>query len=150
MIKNSFIIKILVVAFFVSSFLIGISSVSAQTNTTPNQPVFSGASDPSSCNLGATGSTFTTFTECIVDTIISIIVPFLFAIALIAFSIGVLNYVKNADNESKRSESLQLIIWSLIGLFFMVSVWAFSGMVADFLGVTGATSDLKIPQIKDN
>jgi len=61
-----------------------------------------------------------------------------------------LNYVKNADNESKRSESLQMIIWSLIGLFFMVSVWAFSGMVANFLGLDGANTTLIIPKIKDN
>jgi|GEM_PF-3413345 len=149
MIKNIFIVKIVAITFLVSSFFVGISSVYAQTNTTPNQPTFVGASNPSSCNIGASGATFTDFTECIVDFLVSIIVPFLFAVALITFSIGVLNYVKNADNESKRSESLQMIIWSLIGLFFMVSVWAFAGMVANFLGLGNANTTLIIPKIKE-
>lgn len=129
---------------------LSVLNTNAQTqSSTQSSGSFVGASAPETCNLGSSGATFTTFTQCIVDSIISIVVPFLFAIALVTFSIGVLNYVKNADNESKRSESLQMIIWSVIGLFFMVSVWAFSAMVANFLGVPGATSDLKIPQIKE-
>lgn len=86
--------------------------------------------------------------QCAVSFLSDVFVPFLFAIALLAFLYGVFNYVRNADNEGKRSESLRLIAWSLIGLFFMTSAWAFAAMFANFFGAEGAPSSLIIPQFK--
>lgn len=85
---------------------------------------------------------------CVVSFVTEALVPFLFAVALVVFTYGIINYVRYADNESRRKEYLQLIIFSLIGLFFMVAVWAFAAMFAHFFGAQGAPNSLIIPQFK--
>lgn len=65
------------------------------------------------------------------------IVPFIFALALIAFIWGVMQYYLNPENEEKRSKGKEFIVGGLIALFVMVSVWGLVNIL------TGTFSSMK-------
>ena len=109
--------------------------VSAKINNSSNK-----------CNdVGKSGATFSDFAECVVDIVSEAFVPYIFALGLLAFAVGVFGYIKNAEDESRRSDSVKLISWSLVGLFFMVTVWVFALMFSIIFG-NDSTSNIIIPQ----
>lgn len=65
------------------------------------------------------------------------VVPFIFALALIAFIWGVMQYYLNPENEEKRSKGKEFIVGGLIALFVMVSVWGLVNIL------TGTFSSMK-------
>lgn len=57
------------------------------------------------------------------------IVPLFMTVATVAFMWGMITYFLNPDNEEKRKSGKSYMIWGLVGLFVMVSMW---GIVAIF------------------
>ena len=45
------------------------------------------------------------------------------AFALLGFLWGLSKLILNADNEQKRAEGKQILLWGIIALFAMVSIW---------------------------
>lgn len=70
--------------------------------------------------------------------------PVLLALSVIVFVIGVIKYISNADDESKRTEGRNFMIYGIIALFVMVSVW---GLVAIIQGTFGLSTGPVIPQL---
>lgn len=67
-----------------------------------------------------------------IDTILSPLIPILFTLALIAFFWGVGKYViQGASDEKAREQGKQIMIWGIVGLFVMVSVWGLVILVQD-------------------
>ncbi len=62
-------------------------------------------------------------------TLINYVVPLLFTVAVVAFIWGVIQMVINPANEEARKKGKSFMIWGLVGLFVMVSVW---GIVSVF------------------
>jgi hypothetical protein len=74
-----------------------------------------------------------------------VLIPFVFALALLMFVWGMFRFfVYGAHNEEDRSKGRQLIIWSIIGLSLMFSIW---GIVAIFSeGIFGTVNSApKLP-----
>lgn len=71
----------------------------------------------------------------VIDQIINPLIPVLIGIAMIVFFWGVIQYVLNAESEEKRSTGRQHMLWGIIGLFIMVSVWGIIYLLQDFFGV---------------
>ncbi len=63
------------------------------------------------------------------------LIPLVFAIAILAFFWGVARYIMNADNESERTKGNQMIIYSIIALFVMVSIWGIISILTGTFGV---------------
>ena len=70
------------------------------------------------------------------ETIINKLAPLLIAIAVIVLLIGIINYIRAGDDEEKRAKGKNEMIYGIIGLFVMVSIW---GLVA----ILSGTFDLK-------
>ncbi|MFA6353909.1 MAG: pilin [Candidatus Paceibacterota bacterium] len=82
---------------------------------------------------------------CYITTIINnSIIPLIFALATVMFVWGVVNFfVLNADEEKKRAQGKQFMIWGIIALAVMLSVW---GLV----GILGSTFNIRstiLPQV---
>lgn len=77
--------------------------------------------------------------ECIINKVIKEIInpliPVLIGIGLIVFFWGIIQFVLNADSEEKRSTGKQHMIWGILGIFIMVSVWGIIYLLQDFFGV---------------
>lgn len=80
-----------------------------------------------------------------VDNIVNPLIYFLFAIALLYFLYGVFVFILNADDESKRDTGKKHMLWGIVGLFIMVSVYGILGLI---IGTMGVSSD-NIPNSLD-
>lgn len=63
--------------------------------------------------------------------IINPLILLLFGTAMIVFFWGVIQFIYYADNDSKRNEGKQHLLWGTIGLFIMVAVYGILNLVID-------------------
>jgi hypothetical protein len=73
------------------------------------------------------------------------LVPIIFSIAIIAFFWGIIQYVINAENEAKRKEGRDYILWGFGALFVMVAIWGIIALISNTLGI-GVGGTLGVPQ----
>lgn len=63
------------------------------------------------------------------------VIPLIFALAIALFVWGVVQYVINADSEEKRKKGKQFMIWGIIALTVMLSVWGLVKIVGGTFGL---------------
>jgi hypothetical protein len=51
------------------------------------------------------------------------IIPFLGAVAFLVFVWGVVRFIKSAGNEQEIKDSKNILIWGVIGLFVLITIW---------------------------
>lgn len=110
-----------------------------------------GASAPSLVSLTGTGATCSLagspkfqdllcyFTRIINDSVI----PLIFSLALVMFVWGVVQYVINSSEEAKKEKGRQFMIWGIIALAVMISVWGLVGILSSTFNINGSI----IPQV---
>jgi hypothetical protein len=76
-------------------------------------------------------------------TISRFIVPLVFGLAMVLFIWGVVQYVINTDDETKKKKGKMFMIWGIVALSVMVSVW---GLVK-ILGNTFGVDTTVVPQL---
>lgn len=69
--------------------------------------------------------------------IINPLIILLFALALLYFLWGLYNFISNQDNEEKKSEGKQSMIWGVIGITIMMGVWTLLNIVLNTFGING-------------
>lgn len=66
----------------------------------------------------------------------TVVVPVIFTLAFAAFIWGVVNYFfLHGSDEGKRAEGRQFIIWGIIGMVVLFSVWGFVNILLSTLGI---------------
>lgn len=80
---------------------------------------------------------------CIFINLLLDFLPFIVVIAVGAFIMGLIRYVANGDNEEKRGEGTKMMIYGIVGLFFMVSIWGILNIFVSSFGLP-----FGIPQFK--
>lgn len=69
----------------------------------------------------------------------TVVVPVIFAFAFAAFVWGVVNYFfLNGGDETKRTEGRQFVLWGIIGMVVLFSVWGFVNIMLSTLGIAPA------------
>lgn len=107
------------------------------TNGTANPNQFNGQTSNTISsfvpdNSGTCSTTFVTvldillFFKCIIS--VSII-PLLFAIAISVFVWGIVQYIKNAADSKKREEGRNFMIYGVVSIFVIVSMWGLVGFL---------------------
>lgn len=93
-----------------------------------------------------------TFIGKISEFINGVIIPFIFGLALLMFIWGVFKYfILGGSDEGKQEEGKQLILYSVIGLVVMVSIFGIVNLVANgFFGETDRQNIQNIPNIPTN
>ena len=72
------------------------------------------------------------------------VIPLIFALAVVLFVWGVVQFVINSDEEAKKEKGKQFMIWGIIALTVMVSVWGLVGILANTFDINTGF----IPQVK--
>jgi hypothetical protein len=62
-------------------------------------------------------------------------IPFLVVLAVGEFIMGLIRYVGHGDNEEKRTEGRKMMIYGIVGFFFMVSIWGVLGIFTKSFGL---------------
>lgn len=68
----------------------------------------------------------------IVKLIINPLITLLMVIGTLVFLWGIIEFLMNADNEEKRSIGKKHMVWGILGLFLMVSVWGIIQVLCNF------------------
>lgn len=72
------------------------------------------------------------------------VIPLIFALAVAMFVWGVVNFfIISADEEAKRAQGRQFMIWGVIALTVMLSVWGLVRIVGVTFGIRGSP----LPQV---
>ena len=75
-------------------------------------------------------------------------IPVIFAIGLIIFLWGLLKFLRAAGDETAIADGKRFIVWGIIIMFVMISVWGLLGIIVQLLGITpGQTPTL--PNVPD-
>jgi hypothetical protein len=65
------------------------------------------------------------------------VIPIIFILAFLVFLWGIVKFMKNGDNQTKRQEGLNFIWYGIVSLFVMTSVWGIVKIATTTLGVDG-------------
>jgi uncharacterized membrane protein len=57
------------------------------------------------------------------NVILNPLIRLMFAVALVVFLWGIVEYIRGAGSSDSREQGTRHIIWGLVGLFIMVSVY---------------------------
>lgn len=68
------------------------------------------------------------------DVLINPLIIFVFALALVLFLYGVLRYLLNPDSEEVRKTSRSHMLWGVIGMVIMVSVFGIMNLILNTIG----------------
>jgi len=68
--------------------------------------------------------------------IINPLIFLLFALAVVYFLYGLVNYLLNSDSEEIRKSSKSHMLWGIIGMFIMISVFGIMSLILNTLGET--------------
>ena len=55
--------------------------------------------------------------------------PILIAFAVVIFLWGVLKYIRSSDNPDQRTEGRELMVYGIIAIFVMVSLWGLVNVI---------------------
>jgi hypothetical protein len=72
------------------------------------------------------------------------IIPLIFSLAVLMFVWGVVQYVINSSEEAKKEKGRQFMLWGIIALTVMVSIWGLVGILTATFGIDGSV----LPQVK--
>lgn len=77
---------------------------------------------------------------------LDLLVPVVISLALIYFIWGIIQYVI-AQSEETKADAKTHIIYGVIAMFVIVSIWGITNFIAVYLGITPFLSYPIIPQI---
>lgn len=73
--------------------------------------------------------------------ILNPIIRLAFAIALITFFWGIVQFINSETSDSKRDEGKRKIFYGLIGMFIMFSAYGIITLILNSFGITGGGRD---------
>lgn len=80
-------------------------------------------------------------------------IPFIVGLTIFVIIWGIFQYVVHGAEEEKRAEGRQFVLWGIIGVFMMLSVW---GLVNVLVNTFELDDDIdpdtipKVPELKVN
>lgn len=94
----------------------------------------------SSCVMGTNFQGLLGYFTCIIN---NSVIPLIFALAVLMFVWGVVQFVINSDEEAKKEKGKQFMLWGIIALTVMISVWGLVGILSSTFGIKGSV----LPQV---
>lgn len=93
------------------------------------------AGTSSTCTMGTNFQGVLGYVTCLIN---NSVIPLIFALATVMFIWGAVNFfIINADEEAKRAQGKQFMIWGIIALAVMLSVWGLVGILTSTFGING-------------
>ncbi len=83
-----------------------------------------------------------------IGTIISTALPILVALALLFFFYGLARFILASGDEEARKNGKHIMIWGIVALFVMVSVWGLVSFLGDALGIKQGQSLPTVPSVR--
>lgn len=82
-----------------------------------------------------------------VNRVVNYIIPFLVGLAVLVVIYGVFSFISNAADEEARASAKQFIIWGVIGIFIMLSVWGLVSILENTLTFQKDAAGIDVPSV---
>jgi len=82
-----------------------------------------------------------------VQNILDRVVPFIIGLAVFIVIWGIFNYLTRAADEEKRAEAKKYILWGVVGVFCMLSVWGFVNILYNSFQLNRQINPNQIPRV---
>ena len=79
--------------------------------------------------------------------LVALALPIVVGIALLAFFWGLVKFIFAQGNEESKADAKKVMLWSIVALFVMISVWGLIQFANTALGITPSTSPTVIPTV---
>ena len=89
-----------------------------------------------------------TFISHVSTQIINPLILLLFALAMVYFLYGLVEFIANANNDEKRTSGKSHMLWGIIGLTIMMGVWFILRVILSTLGISQSEIDPKAGTIR--
>ena len=80
-------------------------------------------------------ASFNSFLANVNNQIINPLIIFLFALAMVYFLYGLVEFIWNGNNDEKKTTGKSHMLWGVVGLTIMMGVWAILGVILNTLGI---------------
>ena len=71
---------------------------------------------------------------------VQVATPIIIGLAMLFFLYGLMKFILAAGDEEKRTAGKQIMIWGIVALFIMVSVWGLVQLIGTNVGVNPTTA----------
>ncbi len=68
--------------------------------------------------------------------ILNPLIMLMFAVAFVIFIYGLIEFLSNSENEELRTKGRQHMLWGVIGMFIMLSVFGIMSLLINTFGLT--------------
>lgn len=102
-------------------------------------PLFAFAADPQLTNVN-------TLIRSVGD-LINLALPIVVALALLYFFYGLAQFILASGDEESRKKGKSIMIWGIVALFVMVSVWGLVAFLGRALGIEQGQSLPSVPTV---
>lgn len=96
----------------------------------------------------AASTTFNGFITNVDNMIINPLIGFLFALAIVYFLYGMLEFLMHQDNEEKKETGKSHMLWGVIGIVIMLGVWSILGMLLRTFNISGINPEQGTVQLQ--
>lgn len=79
--------------------------------------------------------------------ILNAAIPFIIGLAVFVIIWGIFTYIAHTAEEEKRAEARQFIVWGIIGVFFMISIWGFVNILIGTFNLDKVIKEGDIPKV---
>lgn len=86
----------------------------------------------------------TQLAQAILNIVNKYLIPIVFSLALLYFFWGLAKYIR--DTGEGKEEGRQIMVWGVVALFVMSTIWGLTNYIRTELNITGV-NDVKIPTI---
>jgi hypothetical protein len=80
--------------------------------------------------------------------LIDLALPIVVALGLLGFFFGLAKFIFSAGDPEKQKEGRQIMIWGVVALFVMVSVWGLVKFVGNALNVDSGGTSGPVPSVQ--
>lgn len=81
-----------------------------------------------------------------VQDILDILIPLIITLAALVFFWGMVKFLATASDPKRREEGKALMIWGVIAIFVMISIWGFTELLASLFGINQGAA-IVIPSV---
>jgi hypothetical protein len=82
-----------------------------------------------------------------IGNIINMLIPIVFALAMLYFFWGLAQYILNSGDSAKQEEGRNKMIWGIVALFVMSAVWGLVTFLGDAIGINQEAAPSVTPLI---
>lgn len=83
--------------------------------------------------------------------IVNMLIPLVFSLGILGFFWGLVKYIFAQSSEDGKKDAKNIMLWSLVALFIMASVFGIITLAQNTVGVNPAgTGDVRIPKATVN